>query len=195
MASTSPIEAGRNRPIHMIRPASDAMRTVGLCAGTSAPTRRATRLRRAKMVRSPGRTSLEAARPVRPTGSPRPLSGPITPLVHRAQKRSVGLQRFRGAVVSALAAVVPGVQSWAGMLWAMGVFDRITIEPGKMGGQPCIRGHRFTVEHLLNLVGSGWTLEQIQEDFPFVEAADIQEAVAYASFSVREYHLPISRSA
>jgi uncharacterized protein (DUF433 family) len=81
------------------------------------------------------------------------------------------------------------------MLGAMGVFDRITIEPGKMGGQPCVRGHRFTVEHLLSLVGAGWTLEEIQEDFPFIEAADIQQAVAYASFSVREYHLPITRSA
>jgi uncharacterized protein (DUF433 family) len=77
----------------------------------------------------------------------------------------------------------------------MEIIDRITIEPGKMGGQPCIRGHRFTVEHLLNLVGAGWTLEQIQEDFPFIEAADIQQAVAYAAFSVREYHLPISQPA
>lgn len=81
------------------------------------------------------------------------------------------------------------------ILIAMAVLDRITIEPGKMGGQPCIRGHRFTVEHLLGLVGAGWTLEQIREDFPFIEAADIQQAVAYASFAVREYHLPISRPA
>jgi uncharacterized protein (DUF433 family) len=73
--------------------------------------------------------------------------------------------------------------------------DRITIEPGKMGGQPCIRGHRFTVEHLLGLVGAGWGLDQVQEDFPFIEAADIQQAIAYASFSVREFHLPITRSA
>ena len=73
--------------------------------------------------------------------------------------------------------------------------DRITIEPGKMGGQPCIRGHRFTVEHLLNLVGAGRSLDQIQEDFPFIEAEDIQQAVAYAAFSVREYHLPVTRSA
>jgi len=81
------------------------------------------------------------------------------------------------------------------MLVGMAVLDRITIEPGKMGGQPCIRGHRFTVEHLLSLVGAGWALEQIQEEFPFIEPADIQQAIAYASFSVREYHLPISRSA
>ena len=77
----------------------------------------------------------------------------------------------------------------------MEIPNRITIEPGKMGGQPCIRGHRFTVEHLLNLVGAGWSLEQIQEDFPFIEAEDIQQAIAYAAFSVREYHLPITRPA
>jgi uncharacterized protein (DUF433 family) len=73
--------------------------------------------------------------------------------------------------------------------------DRITIEPGKMGGQPCIRGLRFTVEHLLSLVGAGWSLAEIQADFPFIEAADIQQAVAYAARAVREYHLPVPRSA
>lgn len=61
--------------------------------------------------------------------------------------------------------------------------------------QPCIRGHRFTVEHLLNLIGAGRTLEQIQEDFPFIEAADVQQAIAYAATTVREYHLPVMRSA
>jgi uncharacterized protein (DUF433 family) len=70
-------------------------------------------------------------------------------------------------------------------------FDRLTIEPGKMGGQPSIRGHRFTAEHLLTLVGAGCTLEEIQADFPFIEAADIQQATALAAFSVRKYHLPM----
>jgi uncharacterized protein (DUF433 family) len=37
--------------------------------------------------------------------------------------------------------------------------DRITVEGGGMGAQPCVRGHRFTVEHPLRLVGAGWTLE------------------------------------
>jgi uncharacterized protein (DUF433 family) len=73
--------------------------------------------------------------------------------------------------------------------------DRITIEPGKMGGQPCIRGQRFTVEHLLRLLGAGWTLDQIQEDFPFIEAEDVRQAIAYAALSLREYHLPVKRPA
>lgn len=59
---------------------------------------------------------------------------------------------------------VPG-----GTLDGMESSDRITVEPGKTGGRPCIRGHRFTVEHLLTLVGADRTLEQIQADFPFIE--------------------------
>ena len=77
----------------------------------------------------------------------------------------------------------------------IGRFDRITIELGKIGGLPCIRGHRFTVEHLLTLVGAGGALEEIQADFPFIEAGDIQQAAACAAFTVREYHLPVSRPA
>jgi uncharacterized protein (DUF433 family)/acyl-CoA synthetase (AMP-forming)/AMP-acid ligase II len=54
------------------------------------------------------------------------------------------------------------------------VLDRITVKPDKMDGQPCIRGMRFTVAHLLRLVADGWTLEQIQEEYPFIEDEDIR---------------------
>jgi uncharacterized protein (DUF433 family) len=63
------------------------------------------------------------------------------------------------------------------------VFDRITVEPGKMNGQPCIRGLRFTVAHLLHLLAAGWSLEQIQEDFQFIEADDVEQALLYAAHS------------
>ena len=109
-------------------------------------------------------------------------------------KRSAGKSRVRAGSGRSVSTTWAGGRS-ADVLVDMAVFDRVTIEPGKMGGQPCIRGHRFTVEHLLNLVGAGWTLEEIQEDFPFIEAGDIQQAIAFASFSVREYHLPVTRSA
>lgn len=62
-------------------------------------------------------------------------------------------------------------------------FERITVEPEKMGGQPCIRGMRFTVTHLVRLVADGWTLARIQEDFPFIEAGDVSEALLYAAAS------------
>jgi len=45
------------------------------------------------------------------------------------------------------------------------VFDRITVD-GKMHRQPCIRGHRFTVAHMVRLVAAGMDVEQIQQDFP-----------------------------
>jgi len=58
------------------------------------------------------------------------------------------------------------------------VLDRVTVEPGRCTGQPCIRGLRSTVAHLLRLVATGWDLERIKEEYPFVEAEDVQQAAA-----------------
>jgi len=60
-----------------------------------------------------------------------------------------------------------------------------------MGGQPCIRRNRFTLEHVLTPVGAGWALEQIQADFPFIEVGGLQQVGAYAAFLVRESRLPV----
>lgn len=60
-------------------------------------------------------------------------------------------------------------------------FDRITVEPSKMGGEPCIRGYRLTAAHLVRLVADGRSLEQIREDFPFLEVEDVREALLYAA--------------
>ncbi len=70
-------------------------------------------------------------------------------------------------------------------------FERITVEPGKMDGQPCIRGMRLTVAHLVRLVAAGWTLARIQEEFPFIETADVGEALLYAARSVEVTMLPL----
>jgi uncharacterized protein (DUF433 family) len=75
------------------------------------------------------------------------------------------------------------------------VFDRITVEPSKMNGQPCIRGLRFTVAHLLRLVAAGWSLEQIQEDFPYIEAEDVEQALLYAAHSAEVRTLPLRDTA
>ena len=64
------------------------------------------------------------------------------------------------------------------------MFDRITVEPGKMQGKPCIRGHRFTVAHLVRLVAAGMDVEQIRQDFPFIEAGDVRQALLYAAEDV-----------
>lgn len=75
-------------------------------------------------------------------------------------------------------------------------FDRITVDPDKLGGQPCIRGHRFTVEHLLELLAAGWTLEEIQADFPFIELQDVRQVLGYAAaLAQNESYLPLKESA
>ena len=59
--------------------------------------------------------------------------------------------------------------------------DIITIEPGKRGGKPCIRGMRVTVYDVLDYLASGMTQQQILQDFPYLTAADIQACLAYAA--------------
>jgi uncharacterized protein (DUF433 family) len=51
---------------------------------------------------------------------------------------------------------------------------RITVEPGKMGGKPCIRGLRFTVYDLASYLASGMTEDEILKDFPYLEKEDFQ---------------------
>ncbi len=58
---------------------------------------------------------------------------------------------------------------------------RITIEPGKRSGQPCIRGMRITVYDILSYLASGMTQEEILEDFPYLEKEDILAALAFAA--------------
>ena len=59
--------------------------------------------------------------------------------------------------------------------------DRITIEPDKRGGKPCIRGLRITVYDILEYLASGMTQEEILEDFPYLEADDIRASLAFAA--------------
>ncbi len=57
----------------------------------------------------------------------------------------------------------------------------ITIEPGKRGGKPCIRGMRITVGDILGWLGRGMTTEEIIEDFPELTREDIQAALLFAA--------------
>lgn len=63
----------------------------------------------------------------------------------------------------------------------MTLLDRITVEPGKCGGRPCIRGYRIRVSDLLELIAGGASREEILEDYPFLEAEDITAALIYAA--------------
>ena len=57
----------------------------------------------------------------------------------------------------------------------------ITLEPGKRGGRPCIRGLRITVYDVLAMLSSGMTQQEIQDDFPELTSEDIQSVLAYAA--------------
>jgi uncharacterized protein (DUF433 family) len=57
----------------------------------------------------------------------------------------------------------------------------ITIEPGKRGGRPCIRGMRITVYDVLSYLAAGMTQEQVLADFPYLTKEDISACLAYAA--------------
>jgi uncharacterized protein (DUF433 family) len=58
---------------------------------------------------------------------------------------------------------------------------RITVEEGKCGGRPCIRGFRIRVTDVLELLGAGASMEEILADYPFLEHEDILAALEYAA--------------
>ena len=57
----------------------------------------------------------------------------------------------------------------------------ITVEPGKRGGQPCIRGMRMTVYDVLSYLASGMTEEQLLADLPYLTREDILACLSYAA--------------
>jgi uncharacterized protein (DUF433 family) len=65
--------------------------------------------------------------------------------------------------------------------------DRITIEPGKRGGKPCIRGLRITVYDVLEYLASGMTEEEILKDFPDLTLEDIHACIAFAADRERKF--------
>lgn len=71
---------------------------------------------------------------------------------------------------------------------------RITFDPAVMGGKACIRGMRVTVSTILDLMAAGRTADQILEDYPYLEAEDLQQALAYAAWRLNEGELPLTGS-
>jgi len=59
--------------------------------------------------------------------------------------------------------------------------DRITFDPNQCGGRPCIRGMRIRVKDVLDLLATGVSEQEILEDYPYLEAADIAACLEYAA--------------
>jgi uncharacterized protein (DUF433 family) len=64
--------------------------------------------------------------------------------------------------------------------------ERITIEPGKRGGKPCIRGLRITVYDVLEYLASGMSETEILEDFPELEPEDLRACLRFAADRERD---------
>lgn len=73
--------------------------------------------------------------------------------------------------------------------------ERITVDPERMGGVPCIRDLRVTVSTVLGQLAAERTITQVLEDYPYLERADILAALTYASAVVNEREVPLTRSA
>lgn len=70
--------------------------------------------------------------------------------------------------------------------------SRITIEPGKRSGQPCIRGMRITVYDVLSYFAAGMAAAEILDDFPYLTAEDIQACFAFAAERERSMRIAVA---
>ncbi|MBL8879847.1 MAG: DUF433 domain-containing protein [Phycisphaerales bacterium] len=69
--------------------------------------------------------------------------------------------------------------------------NRITLDPGVMGGKPCVRGLRVTVGMILGLLASGYSRERVLQAYPYLEPEDIDAALAYAAWRMEEREEPL----
>ena len=70
---------------------------------------------------------------------------------------------------------------------------RITRDARVMGWKPCIRGMRVTVGTVVGLVAAGRTNEEILREYPYLEVADIAEALSYAAWLAQEIEVPLNQ--
>jgi uncharacterized protein (DUF433 family) len=70
--------------------------------------------------------------------------------------------------------------------------DRITQDPGIMGGKPCIRRMRVTVGMIVGQLGSGQSIDQVLADYPYLEREDILQAIRYAAWRSEEREVTLA---
>jgi uncharacterized protein (DUF433 family) len=74
-------------------------------------------------------------------------------------------------------------------------FERITVDPQRMGGVPCVRNLRVTVSMVLGQLAAGASFDDLLADYPYLEPADIPAVLEYAAAVVNEREVPIARPA
>ena len=73
----------------------------------------------------------------------------------------------------------------------MDQLTRITLDPGVMGGKPCIRGLRVTVATIIGLLAAGRGRDEILRAYPYLEPEDIDQALSYAAWRLEESESPL----
>jgi uncharacterized protein (DUF433 family) len=71
-------------------------------------------------------------------------------------------------------------------------YERITVNPNRMSGLPCIRDTRVTVSAALGQLAAGLTIPEFLVDFPYLDRADVLAALEFAAAVVQERELPLA---
>lgn len=74
-------------------------------------------------------------------------------------------------------------------------YERITVDPARMGGVPTIRDTRVTVGMVLGQLAAGRTVDDVFADYPYLERDDIWGALEFAAAAVNEREVPVARPA
>ena len=74
-------------------------------------------------------------------------------------------------------------------------FERITVDPERMGGVPCIRNLRVTVSMVLGQFAAGRSIDEVLEDYPYLEHDDIRAALGFAAAVVDQQEVPFAKLA
>jgi uncharacterized protein (DUF433 family) len=72
--------------------------------------------------------------------------------------------------------------------------DRISVDPGVMGGKPCIRGMRVTVGMIVGQIGAGQSIDGLLADYPYLEREDVMQALRYAAWRAEEREVILKRA-
>jgi uncharacterized protein (DUF433 family) len=73
-------------------------------------------------------------------------------------------------------------------------YDRITVDPHRMSGLPCVRDTRVTVSAILGQLAAGRCIQEILIDYPYLERDDVLAALEFAAAAVQERELPLAQS-
>jgi uncharacterized protein (DUF433 family) len=71
-------------------------------------------------------------------------------------------------------------------------YERITVDPARMGGVPCIRDTRVTVTAVLGQLAAGRTIDEVLDDYPYLDRADVLAALEFAAVAMQERELPFA---